>query len=129
MSVPVDIADLGAQLERFGSAPFLITTGDDQRPHTTHVVVRLGDGTLQCSVGRRTAANVVARPLVCLLWPPCEPGGYSLIVDGRAESIPGASPSVDSPAVRVEPMKAVLHRNALGDGYEADCLRIDGSRP
>jgi hypothetical protein len=133
MSVPVDLDDLGAQLEQFGTAPFLITTGADQRPHTTHVVVTLDAGTLACSVGRTTAKNADERPAVCLLWPPFERGGYSLILDGHADSTAGGSPAGgstagESPSVRVTPTRAVLHRNALGDGYEADCSRIDGTK-
>ncbi len=121
MSVPVDVADLAERLVEYGRTPYLVTTGDDLRPHTTHVVVALVDGELLCGSGRKTTANAAARPLVALLWMPVEAGGYSLIVDGVAEA--------DESTIRVRPTKAILHRNAGGEDYAADCLRLDGSRP
>lgn len=125
MSVPVNLDDLAAQLEQFGRTPFLVTTGNDQRPHTTHVVVALENGALTCAAGRKTTANVAARPLVALLWPAVEPGGYSLIVDGEGT----VRDDNDGSLVDIRPTKGILHRNAQGDGYEADCLRLDGRRP
>ena len=40
-----------------------------------------------------------------MLWPPAEPGGYSLIVDGRGQLI--------DDSLRVVPHRAVLHRPAV----------------
>jgi hypothetical protein len=80
---------------------------------------------LRCGVGQRTAANATDRDLVCLLWAPHERGGYSLIVDGRAELREDA----DGPLLSIVPTKAILHRNAQGEGYAADCLSLDGTRP
>jgi hypothetical protein len=59
---------------------------------------------------------------VSLLWPPNEPGGYSLIVDGAA------APSDDG-RIAVTPTRAVLHRPAAGSdasspGCGADCVPI-----
>lgn len=125
MSVPVAIDELEARLAEYGRTPFLVTTGDDLRPHTTHVVVALHDGRLVCGAGRKTAANAAARPLVALLFAPVEPGGYSLIVDGEAV----VETDADGPRLVVTPTKGILHRNAGGDGYAADCRRLDGSRP
>ena len=64
---------------------------------------------LASSVGARTAANAAARSQVTLLWPPYEPGGYSLIVDGAAE--------VEDARLLVAPARAVLHR-AAAPGFE-----------
>jgi hypothetical protein len=123
VSVSVDVEELGAQIERFGTAPYLLTTGSEGRPHATHVAVAWHGGAFECSAGRKTAANIAASPGVCLLWAPFERGGYSLIVDGRAEAHPAGEG--DTATVRIEPARAVLHRNALGDGYQADCVRLD----
>ena len=130
MSVPVDVDDLASRVEEYGRTPFLVTTGDDARPHTTHVVVAYDDGILRCAAGRRTAANAGARPLVALLWPAVESGGYSLIVDGEA-TVGGVDVGDDEAGavLHIRPTKAILHRNAAGDGYAADCVRLDGSRP
>ena len=72
--------------------------------------------------GRRTVGNAAARPAVALLWPPAEPGGYSLIVDGDATT-------ADDRLV-VAPTKAVLHRPgppppaAAASGCTSDCVRV-----
>ena len=60
-------------------------------------------------IGGRTRKNVESRSAVTLLWPPREPGGYSLIVDGRAEVTDSDD---DTAALRVVPTRALLHRNA-----------------
>lgn len=64
----------------------LITVGDDFRAHTVAIDPVLADGVFQIgSIGDTTRRNVIAHADVTLLWPPREPGGYSLIVDGRSE--------------------------------------------
>ncbi len=122
MSVNVDVSQLQFQIETYGSTPFLVTTSDDQRPHLTHVVVTLDECVLRCQVGRKSATNASSRPQVSLLWPAVDEFGFSLIVDGVATVEPG-----DSPRLSIAAQKAVLHRNALGDGYKADCAAIDGT--
>src|SRR5262245_50811449 len=123
MSIPVEIERLRAEGERYGPSPYLLTTGDDGRPHSVSVSARWAGATLVIeSIGKRTAANVAARNLVSLLWPPHEPGGYSLIVDGDG-ALEG-----DGEAVRVvvRPTRGVLHRPAapgveIPEGCSADC--------
>lgn len=131
MSVRVEIDELADRIAEFGATPFLLTTAESGRPHATHVVVALVDGGLQCGVGRKTAANAAARPTVSFLWPPVTPGGFSLIVDGEAEVLDAAVRDAavldtETPALQVRATAAVLHRNASGDGYEADCIPLDG---
>ncbi len=122
MSVRVDIDELAVRLREFGVTPYLLTTGDDGRPHATHVVVSLDGSELVCGVGRKSARNATARPSVCLLWPPTQIGGFSLLVDGTAT----AAVTDDETTLRIEPTAAVLHRNANVDGYQADCAPLDG---
>ena len=127
MSIPVPVEELGDTVERFGPTPFLLTTSDDGRPHATHVVVAVDGAVLSCPLGRRTARNGLARPKVSLLWPPAEPGGYSLIVDG---DIAVAGDPEEDPTGAVTATKAVLHRPAPVEGAEdaacgSDCLQID----
>ena len=46
----------------------------------------LVDGVLDVGpVGKSTRKNVAQHDGVTLVWPPREPGGYTLIVDGRGE--------------------------------------------
>ena len=121
MSIPVGLDELAAQIDVFGSTPYLLTVSDDGRAHAVSVAVAWSDGGLSCNVGKRTAANAANRSNVSLLWPPHEPGGYSLIVDGEAAS--------DGGAVIVRPAKAVLHRSAAApdpaSACTSDCVPID----
>ncbi|MFN3219753.1 MAG: hypothetical protein ACE367_24975 [Acidimicrobiales bacterium] len=128
MSIPVEVEALPETIARYGPATFLLTTSDDGRPHATHVVVEVDGPRLRCPLGRRTARNGTAQPLVSLLWPPNEPGGYSLIVDGEIAVEPAVGEG-DAHGV-VTATKAVLHRPAPVEGAEdaacgSDCLTID----
>lgn len=117
MSVPVDIAELAEHLQHYGFA-YLLTVGDDQRPHAVAVRPTLDGRAFQVDgFGRQSRANLEARPDISLVWPPFEHGGYSLIVDGRA------IPAGDGAAV--EPVRAILHRPAE-DGTGHDCVPIRG---
>ena len=85
MSVKVDLDHLAEALTDFTFA-YLITVGDDYRAHTVAVDAVLTDGLLYVgTVGRSTSRNAAAHPDVTIVWPPLETGGYTLIVDGRAE--------------------------------------------
>ena len=103
MSIPVDVADLAEALEDYGYA-YLLTVRDDQRPHVVAVTPSWDRQELAMPVGRGTAKNAAARASVTLCYPPAEPGGYSLIVDGTAE--------VENDVVRIRPTTAVRHRPA-----------------
>jgi hypothetical protein len=124
MSVPVDLDKLAAALADFTFA-YLITVGDDFRAHVVAVGPVLSDGVFEVSqAGRSTRRNASAHADVTLVWPPAEPGGYSLIVDGR-----GSCASDEAPLV-VVPGRAVLHRTATADsppsrtGCTDDCLPL-----
>ena len=119
MSVAVDLTELQSEVSRFGPIPYLLSVGDDGRPHAVSVHAVWRDDALVVRAGRRTTANAAARPDVTLLWSPVEPGGYSLIVDGSA--------AVDGDEVTVRPGRAILHRSAAagpGDAAASDCLRL-----
>lgn len=124
MSVKVDLAALADTMADYGPA-YLLTVSDDQRPHAVSVEPTLRDGVLGLGAGgRRTLANLAARPDVTLLFPPSQPDGYSLIVDGRAR--------VDEGNVTVEAAHAVLHRpadHATGPTSSScgnDCVPLSG---
>ena len=116
MSVGVELERLHEEVARFGPAPYLLTVADDGRPHATKVTVGWDGDDLVAGVGRRSAANVGARPDISLLWSPVDDEGFSLIVDGRG--------SVDGEQVTVRPEKAILHRQRA-DGPGSDCVRLD----
>ncbi len=104
MSVSVSLERLGEQVEQFGSWPYLVTVSADGRPHAVSARVDWDGSVFRGSVGRHSRANATERPAaVSLLWPPYEPGGYSLIVDGAA--------AVDGDgSLTVTPSGGVLHR-------------------
>jgi hypothetical protein len=124
----VDVKRLAAALTDYPFA-YLITVGEDYRAHTVTVEPRLRDlpddpdgpgAILDVGlIGGRTRTNLTHRRDVTLLWPPPEPGGYSLIVDGTAEVTES-----DGEAVRlgVVPERALLHREADSPSAAKGCL-------
>jgi hypothetical protein len=103
---------------------YLLTVSDDDRPHGVAVVYGWDGDELVVGAGNRSHANAEARPRVSLMWPPTEPGGYTLIVDATVTTTSGTGAGDN--ALRLRPTSAVLHRPATGDaptraGCEADC--------
>jgi hypothetical protein len=123
MSVAVSLERLGEQIERFGSWPYIVTVSDDGRPHAVSAEFGWDGSVFSGSVGRHSQGNASQRPeAVSLLWPPCEPGGYSLIVDGRA-TVDGRG------VVTVTPARGVLHRTGAprpdsGPNCTSDCVPL-----
>jgi len=120
VSVPVALDRLREEVARFGTHPFILTVSDSGRPHAVSATMAWDGDDLIAGCGRSTASFASARPDISLLWPPVEPGGYSLIVDGTAE--------VTDQQVRLHPAKAVLHRSAPSpdplSSCSSDCVPI-----
>jgi hypothetical protein len=125
----VDLERLAAALPDFPFG-YLISVDDDYRVHTVTVEPALRGAVLDIGlVGGGTRKNLARRSGVTLVWPPAEPGGYSLIVDGTAE-ISDADPDTDIARCVVVPTRALLHRNAdspstpdgAGGGGLHDCV-------
>ncbi len=124
----VDVKRLAEALNDYPFA-YLITVGDDYRAHTVTVEPRLRDlpegpdgpgAILDVGlIGGRTRNNLAHRRDVTLLWPPTEPGGYSLIVDGSAEV---TDPADDAVRLGVVPTRALLHREADSPSAAKGCL-------
>ena len=138
----VDLTRLAAALTDYPFA-YLITVDDGYRVHTVTVepVLRgLPDGPDGAGgpekavldvglIGGHTRKNLAHRSDVTLLWPPPEPGGYSLIVDGRAEATDSDMHSdPENARFGVVPTRALLHRDAdpespaAANGYLHDCV-------
>lgn len=119
MSVPVALDQLHAALDEFGTVAYLLSAGSDGRPRCVSVALSWSDDQLTASVGKRTGGNIGIQPLVSLLWPPVEPGGYSLIVDGSAaitsESDGGGA------LITITPSNGVRHRNAEPSADASAC--------
>lgn len=123
MSVKVDLDQLADTLADFPFA-YLVTVGDDFRAHTVAVDPVLTDGVLDVGeIGRHTRANVTGHGDVSLIWPPREPSGYTLIVDGTGRA--------NDDTLHIVPTRAVLHRKATPESTSAspnclhDCVPIE----
>ena len=118
------LTKLRAQLSRYDTPPHLLSTSDDGRPHAVAATLDWDGDTLLLSAGKRSLANVAARPRVSVLWAAPGVGEYSLIVDGDA--VAGDS---DDGRVRVTVTRAVLHRpgapkTATGSSCGSDCVPL-----
>lgn len=124
MSVSVPLADLRAAVAERGHAAYLLTVGDDARPHAVHTPVGWDGDVLTAAVGARSGANAAARPAVSLLFPVRAADDYSLIVDGTATLVDRA----DGRTLAITPTRAVLHRPAAApdpaSACSADCVPI-----
>jgi hypothetical protein len=121
----VDFERLAAALTDYPFA-YLITVDEDYHAHTVTVEPTLrdlpeGPGSLLDVglIGGRTRSNLARRRDVTLLWPPPQPGGYSLIVDGHAEV---SEEGADNAWCGVVPTRALLHREADSPSAAKGCL-------
>lgn len=118
MSIHVPLDDLAETLRGFGGA-YLVTVGSDRRAHIVAVTPVLGEAGLRLGPpGRTTWRNVESNSAVSLVWPPVEPGGHSLIVDGTGSRSDGE--------LFVRPTRAVLHRPAPAAAAEHGPGKADG---
>ena len=123
MSIPVELRGLAEVLARYRFA-YLLTSRAGSAPHVAAVVPILEAGELLVEgIGRRTRENLLAHPLVSLVWPPGTESEHSLIVDGEGVS--------DGSSLRVRPSRAVLHRPAprldpvAPDACASDCVELE----
>jgi hypothetical protein len=117
MSIPVELEGLAAAIAERTAAPFLLTSDQQGRPHAVSAVLSWDGPCLVGGCGRSSGRNAALHPGVSLLWPPDEPGGYSLIVDADAE-VEGDG---DDRRIRLTPTHAVLHRPAANPEPGSDC--------
>jgi hypothetical protein len=125
MSVPVPLERLWAAIAERGGRAYVLTVSDDGTPHAVHAPVRWEGELLSADVGRRSAANVGARPAVSVLYPVRSDDDYSLIVDGTATVASGDG----GQRLLVTPTRAVLHRQArsgatTASSCDADCVPL-----
>lgn len=121
MSIEVAADELAKTVEGFAFA-YLLTLGDRPRPHVGAVNATVADRVVRVQpVGRTAMRDVGSHDAVTLLWPPSDPGGYSLIVDGTAKPV--------GDRIDVVPQRAVLHRPApstadAGSSCSSDCVEL-----
>jgi hypothetical protein len=119
------IRTLAEAISHYGYHAYLLTVAQDG-PHTSHVTIELRGSTIGCAVGESAGRNMARVPNVSLFWPPTEPGGYALIVNGSAA---GERQATGVTMAEITLTKSVLHRPGPrpddGDGPCAnDCRRL-----
>jgi hypothetical protein len=121
MSIEVQLPRLAETALGYTFA-YLVTVGPDKRAHVAAVTPVVHDDlVLVAEPGRTSTRNVAADSPVVLVWPPADPSGHTLIVDGVGET------GADGLAVR--PTRAVLHRPAprpatRAGGCDSDCVEV-----
>lgn len=101
MSIPVDLADLPKTLADFDRG-YLLTTAEGRVKAVSVRAAAAGGALRVATPGRGSVANIGVNPVVTLLFPPPESGGFTLLVDGSAV--------VDHDDVVVTPGSAILHK-------------------
>src|SRR5262249_39852252 len=100
------IRTLAEAISHYGHDAYLLTVAQDG-PHTSHVTIELRGNNIGCAVGASAARNIALQPNVSLFWPPTEPGGYALIVNGAAA---GERQATGVTMAEIALTKSVLHR-------------------
>jgi hypothetical protein len=100
------ISTLAEAISHYGRDAYLLTAAQDG-PHTSHVTIELRGSNIGCAVGASAARNIARAPNVSLFWPPIEPGGYALIVNGAAA---GEHRATGVTMAEISLTKSVLHR-------------------
>jgi hypothetical protein len=91
---------------QYGRNAYLLTIANDG-PHTSFVSVDLKGNVIACAIGKSAARNIASVPNVSLFWPPREPGGYALVVNGAAT---GRREPSGVTRAEIALTKSVLHR-------------------
>jgi len=119
------IRTLADAISHYGREAYLLTVAKDG-PHTSNVTIELRGGCIGCNVGISAAKNIAREPNVSLFWPPTEPGGYALIINGTAAS---EHRPAGVTMAEITLTKSVLHRPGSkpddSDGpCASDCRRL-----
>lgn len=124
MGISPAVAAIRDRATAFPGEPYLLTVDADHRPHCGPTPVAWGeDDILVRAPSKWVGSQASGHRQVSLLWAPAEPGGYSLIVDGVAES------AAEVQKLSITPTRAVLHRpgaptDQSGSSCGSDCVPI-----
>jgi hypothetical protein len=102
MSAPT----LAEAVAQYGRDAYLLTIANDG-PHTSFVSVNLKGNVIACAIGKSAARNIASKPNLSLFWPPREPGGYALVLNGTAT---GRREPSGLTRAEITLTKSVLHR-------------------
>jgi hypothetical protein len=114
------IRTLADAISHYGHDAYLLTVAQDG-PHTSYVTVELRGNSIGCTLGASAAKNIAREPHVSLFWPPTEPGGYALIVNGTAA---GERQATGVTLADITLTKSVLHRpGSKPDDSDGPCAK------
>jgi hypothetical protein len=119
------IRTLAEAISRYGRDAWLLTVARDG-PHASSVTIELRGEHIGCALGASAGRNIARDPHVSLFWPPLEPGGYALIVNGTATSRDGPAGAA---MAEITLTKSVLHRpgpkpDDSNSPCPSDCRRL-----
>ncbi|MBT95583.1 MAG: hypothetical protein CL431_06435 [Acidimicrobiaceae bacterium] len=118
MSIPVEEQDIIKTIKEFGSSAYLISTSEDGHPHLANLKFDIYETDLIFTVGRRGTSNLEKSPLVTMLWPAKEVGGYSLIIDGNASKHKNVD--LNDSVWKISFNTGILHRPAEQESTNSD---------
>ena len=121
MSIRVELEELRTVAQQQMPFAYLLTVSEDGAARAVAISPRIDGDTITCEAGRHSCENAAARPHVSLLWPPVDPGDYSLIVDGTA--------TVAGSILKIDATRAVRHRPAPGGGSDCETIPIERDAP
>lgn len=104
MSIRVETSDLAKALGDFDAGYLLTVSGQGRVKAVTVEPTVTSTELVITPLSRGSADNIAENPQVTLIFPPREPHGFTLIVDGEA--------TVTDDAIHVSAAAAVLHRPA-----------------
>src|SRR5262249_1459537 len=112
-------------IARYGRNAYLLTIGKDG-PHTSNVLVHLRGNLIACSLGASAVKNIEREPKVSLFWPPLEPGGYAMILNGTAIGTAQADGAVPQETAITKSLRPRPGPNPEGSEgpCASDCRRI-----
>jgi hypothetical protein len=112
------IRTLAEAIAHYGQEAYLLTVSTGG-PHTSNVTIDLRGNGIGCNVGASAAKNIEHEPNVSLFWPPTEPGGYALIVNGTAST---TRQLTGIATAEITLTKSVLHRpGPKPEGSDGPC--------
>ena len=120
MSTVESLERLRDEMADFATEPYLLTVTEEDRPHCATVVVAWdADRLVVAAPSIWPGSEARGRRQVSLLWPPGQAGGYSLIVDGLADTMVGGERR------HILPIKAVLHRRGVASPSSISSCQSD----
>lgn len=127
-ATPEGWGQLHEQIARSGRDPYLLTVTADNRPHCATVTVQWDTSGRRLITAAPSSWPGSAESGYCqvsLVWPPPQPDGYSLIIDGDAATTASGGKQM----IAIGPTRAVLYRRGpslpgTDTSCSSDCIPV-----